>query len=346
VKEHDTRLWHRPSLGRGCARADFASVKRVAIDETAARRGHGYVTLFVGIDQRRVLSVADGRDANTVAAFADDLEAHKGDASRIKEVCIDMSGAFIKGVDYNLTEAEITFDEFHAVKLVNDAVDKVRCAESKDRPELKRSRYLWLKNERHLSAEQSANLNALSSMHLKTARARFQATHVKQRRAKKSGLPVGKSSAYSSRNQRAYCDDGRSPTVATATGSAITDKDGLVAFTVNAADLDDLKGIIDPVTNAPMVKAPLDRQYGSTILITIPNPLRRSNIEQLELCVRVLPKIALERIPAPISYSKDIEPYLGYHQRFFPWLHTRHSGSGYRRFFGYWQFGVGGESYR
>ena len=82
-----------------------------------------------------------------------------------------MSGAFIKGVDYNLTEAEITFDKFHAVKLVNDAVDKVRRAESKDRPELKRSRYLWLKNERHLSAEQSASLAALSSMHLKTARA-------------------------------------------------------------------------------------------------------------------------------------------------------------------------------
>ena len=173
VKEHDTRLWrivhHWVEAAR--ARADFASVKRVAIDETAARRGHDYVTLFVDIDQRRVLFVADGRDANTVAAFADDLEAHNGDASRIKEVCIDMSGAFIKGVDYNLTEAEITFDKFHAVKLVNDAVDKVRRAESKDRPELKRSRYLWLKNERHLSAEQSASLDMLSRMHLKTARA-------------------------------------------------------------------------------------------------------------------------------------------------------------------------------
>jgi transposase len=173
VKEHDTRLWrivhHWVEAAR--ARADLASVKRVAIDETAARRGHDYVTLFVDIDQRRVLFVADGRDANTVAAFADDLEAHNGDASHIKEVCIDMSGALIKGVDYNLTEAEITFDKFHAVKLVNDAVDKVRRAESKDRPELKRSRYLWLKNERHLSAEQSASLYALSCMHLKTARA-------------------------------------------------------------------------------------------------------------------------------------------------------------------------------
>jgi transposase len=141
VKEHDTRLWrivhHWVEAAR--ARADLAAVKRVAIDETAARRGHDYVTLFVDIDQRRVLFVADGRDANTVAAFADDLEAHNGDASHIKEVCIDMSGPFIKGVGHNLTEAEITFDKFHAVKLVNDAVDKVRRAESKDRPELKRA---------------------------------------------------------------------------------------------------------------------------------------------------------------------------------------------------------------
>ena len=112
---------HRPSLGveAARARADFAAVKRVAIDETAARRGHDYVTLFVDIDQRRVLFVADGHEAN-ICIIADDLEAHNGDASRIKEVCIDMSGAFIKGVDYNLTEAEITFDKFHAVKLVND----------------------------------------------------------------------------------------------------------------------------------------------------------------------------------------------------------------------------------
>jgi transposase len=63
--------------------------------------------------------------------------------------------AYITGVTDNLTEAEIAFDTFHAVTLVNDAVDQVRFGKSKDRPELKRSRYLWLKNERHLSVAQS-----------------------------------------------------------------------------------------------------------------------------------------------------------------------------------------------
>ena len=171
--EHDTRLWRilHHWVEKARERADYAQVKRVAIDETAARRGHDYISLFVDIDKRRVLHVADGRDAGTVAQFADDLEAHNGDASRIKEVCIDMSAAFIKGVADNLTEAEVTFDKFHAVKLVNDAVDKVRRAEAKTRPELRRSRYLWLKNGPNLSAEQAAHLGSLASTNLKTARA-------------------------------------------------------------------------------------------------------------------------------------------------------------------------------
>jgi transposase len=173
VKEHDTKLWRvlHYWVEQARERADYGNVSRVAIDETAARRGHNYISLFVDIDRRRVLFVADGKDAHTVAQFADDLEAHNGDASRIKEVCIDMSAAFIKGVEYNLTEAEITFDKFHAVKLVNDAVDQVRRAEAKSRPELKNSRYLWLKNERHLSVEQTAQLGSLTKTNLKTARA-------------------------------------------------------------------------------------------------------------------------------------------------------------------------------
>ena len=173
MKVHDTRLWRViiHYVEAALARADLKSIRRIAVDETAAKRGHNYITLFVDIDSRRVLYIADGRDARTVAEFADHLEAHKGDASHIKEVCIDMSGAFIKGVTENLTEAQITFDKFHAVKLVNDAVDKVRRAEAKDRPELKRSRYLWLKNAPKLSAQGRADLQVLTRLHLKTARA-------------------------------------------------------------------------------------------------------------------------------------------------------------------------------
>jgi len=171
--EHDTRIWRVVFhyVEDAVKRMDLAALRRVGIDETAAKRGHDYITLFVDIDRRRVVFIADGREAKTVAEFADHVDAHNCDASRIKEVCVDMSGAFIKGVTENLTEAEITFDKFHVMKLIGDAVDKVRRAESKSRPELKRSRYLWLRNESNLSAEQSARLGSLAKTNLKTARA-------------------------------------------------------------------------------------------------------------------------------------------------------------------------------
>ena len=173
LKITDQRLWRIVFhyVKAAVARMDLSSVKRVCIDETAAKRGHDYITLVVDMDGRRVVFVADGRSADTVRQFADHLEERGGDASRIKQACIDMSPAFIAGVTENLTEAEITFDRFHVMKLIGDAVDEVRRAEVKTRPELKGTRYVWTKNEANLTANQSTMLDALASTNLKTARA-------------------------------------------------------------------------------------------------------------------------------------------------------------------------------
>ena len=173
VDEHDTRLWRvvHHYVEEGRARLDAAAVSRVAIDETAARRGHDYISLFVDLDQARVLFATEGKDAATVAAFAEDLAAHGGNPAAIAEVCIDMSPAFIKGVAESLPEAAVTFDKFHAVKIVNDAVDEVRREEQKSRPELKKTRYAWLRNETNLSTGQRETIDSLARCNLKTARA-------------------------------------------------------------------------------------------------------------------------------------------------------------------------------
>jgi transposase len=72
VGEHDTRLWRvvQHYVETAVARMDLADLRRVAIDETAAKRGHNYITLFVDIDARKVVYVAEGRGAETVARFA------------------------------------------------------------------------------------------------------------------------------------------------------------------------------------------------------------------------------------------------------------------------------------
>ncbi|HKM79946.1 MAG TPA: helix-turn-helix domain-containing protein, partial [Candidatus Acidoferrum sp.] len=62
VGEHDTRLWRvvHHYVEQARARIDASGVTRIAIDETAARRGHDYLTLFVDIDQARVLFATEG----------------------------------------------------------------------------------------------------------------------------------------------------------------------------------------------------------------------------------------------------------------------------------------------
>jgi transposase len=175
LKEHDTRLWrvldHYVHQSR--QRADFSAVTEVGVDETSSKRGHNYVSLFVDLESSRVLFATEGKDASTLGRFKTDLAAHHGDPSHIQEICCDMSPAFIKGVENHFPEAHLTFDKFHVLKILNEAVDEVRRQEQQDHPELKRTRYLWLKNPGNLKANQAATLDALQvkKLNLKTARA-------------------------------------------------------------------------------------------------------------------------------------------------------------------------------
>jgi transposase len=173
VGEHDTRLWRvvHHYVDQERARIDASGVTRLAIDETAARRGHDYVTLFVDIDRARVVFATEGKDADTIAVFAEDLATHGGAPEAISEVCIDMSPAFIKGIAEHLPNAAITFDKFHAVKIINDAVEQVRRAEQKTQSLLRGTRYIWLRNPQTLTDRQRVTLGGLPTRHLKTARA-------------------------------------------------------------------------------------------------------------------------------------------------------------------------------
>lgn len=211
AREHDTRVWRVIEHHVGVCRAglDFSGVTQVGMDETSARRGQDYVSIFMDLEQRRVMFATDGKDADTVKAFATDLADHGGrPKTQVEQVCCDMSPAFIKGINEHLSEhdtdndsagnvadaagsghpahtgetdntavelhrPQIVFDRYHVVAKANEAVDKVRRAEAKTRPELKRSRYSWLKNESNLTVKQRETLTWLTrpSMRLKTARA-------------------------------------------------------------------------------------------------------------------------------------------------------------------------------
>lgn len=168
IGEHDTRIWRvvKHYVDAAVRKSDLSGISKIAVDETSARRGHDYVTLFADIESRRVVFVTDGKSKQTVDDFAAFLEAHGGDRADIGDVSIDMSAAFVAGVKENFPDAVITFDKFHVMKRVNEAVDDVRREESRRDPRLKGTRYIWLKNVENLTLEQAATLAELEGSHL------------------------------------------------------------------------------------------------------------------------------------------------------------------------------------
>jgi transposase len=173
VGEHDTRIWRivQRYVQIAIKQADYGEIKSVGIDETSSKKRHHYVTLFVDMDENRVVYVTPGKDASVIGTFKQVLQSRNIPSKQVEQVCADMSPAFRKGVQEQFPEAQLTFDRFHVMKLINEAVDKVRREEQSTEQVLKRSRYIWLRNPENLSTKQSDMLHSMSILNLKTGRA-------------------------------------------------------------------------------------------------------------------------------------------------------------------------------
>jgi transposase len=173
LQENDTRIWRiiKKYVEDAREQADYSGIRAVGIDETSSRKGHKYVTLFVDLDNNRVVHVVPGKDSSTIHSFSDMLKKIKVPPKQIQEVCTDMSIPFRKGLQEAFPWADVTFDKFHVIKSMNDALDKVRRNEQREDPVLKHSRYLWLHNPGNLKPSQQVALADLTKMNLKTVRA-------------------------------------------------------------------------------------------------------------------------------------------------------------------------------
>ena len=144
----DKRVWNVLDhyVGEAVQKIDSSNMTSIGIDETSRKLGHKYVTLAVDMQDRKVFHVAEGKGKDTCRSIAEAIGKQGGHALNIKDISMDMSPSFIQGCKENFPLASITFDKFHIMKLVNQALDQVRREESKTQASLKYTRYLWLKN--------------------------------------------------------------------------------------------------------------------------------------------------------------------------------------------------------
>ena len=173
VDENDTRLRRIVDyyVEKGYADRDFSEVNKLAVDETSSKKGHKYITVFSNQDDKTVIFATPGKDAETFGKFTEEAKNHGLEAEKISEISMDMSQGFQKGAADFLPNASVTFDRFHVIKLLNEAVDKVRREEQKDNKSLEKTRYIWLKNRKNLTAKQLETLTSLENEHLQTAEA-------------------------------------------------------------------------------------------------------------------------------------------------------------------------------
>ena len=139
--------------------------KKLGLDETSKRKGHDYITLAVDLDERRVLHVTEGKDKSAVKTVKKYFESKGINVNKVKHASMDMSPSFIAGVREYFPKAEIHFDRFHVVKLLNEAMDKVRQLERKEHDNLKGHKYTFLKNRNNLSDSKKAALSELITLY-------------------------------------------------------------------------------------------------------------------------------------------------------------------------------------
>ena len=133
-------------------------LRQIAIDEICIGRGHRYLTVVLDLESGAVVFVGKGKGADALLPFWRRLRAAR---ARIEAVAMDMSAAYITAVETWCPQAEIVFDHFHIVKLLNEKLSDLRRElhrEARDllhKKVLKGTRWLLLKNPENLDTDRN-----------------------------------------------------------------------------------------------------------------------------------------------------------------------------------------------
>jgi transposase len=160
LKVNPQRIWTIFNHWMGVARDadDPSSLTKLGVDETSTKKGHQYVTLGVDLDQSRVIHVTEGKGKATLESIRKHLESKGATQEQVEQISMDLSPSFIAGAAASFPAAQITFDRFHVVKLLNEAMNQVRMAERQEHEGLRGHKYTFLRNRDTLSDKQATAL--------------------------------------------------------------------------------------------------------------------------------------------------------------------------------------------
>jgi len=160
----------------GLAHRDMSGVEAIGIDEIHQGKGHKYLTVVYQLcgPVRRLLYVGRGRKSEALGGFFEQMGPDW--CGGLKHICTDMWKAYLKAIKKYAPEAVHILDRFHVMKLLGDAVDKIRRREARELNEhgldlLKGLKYVFLKRPENLTESQEEALHGVMNKRLRTVRA-------------------------------------------------------------------------------------------------------------------------------------------------------------------------------
>jgi transposase len=112
---------------------ELSGVKNLKIDETSRKKGHDYVTNFIDGDTGNLLDIQQGKGSKAIERFVKKGLSRGLNVEQITDISIDMSPAFICGVEFYFENGMISIDKFHVTQLINRCFDSFRKSEGRKR---------------------------------------------------------------------------------------------------------------------------------------------------------------------------------------------------------------------
>jgi transposase len=144
-------------------RVPLDNVEYLGIDEVYLGKTLGFITVVRDVDSGDVLFIGKGKSGEALKPFEKRLKRR---AKHIKAVAIDMANSYSAWVKEILPDADIVYDHFHVIKLMNERMNTLRKStmnklEENQKKELKGKRFLLLRNEENLSDEAADELKKI-----------------------------------------------------------------------------------------------------------------------------------------------------------------------------------------
>ena len=146
------------------ANLNHITPRRIGIDEIAYEKGHKYLTIVRDLDLNGVIWIGIDRKEETLNRFFRELGIFK--CHQIKIAVVDMWDPYLASLNKHCPNVDIVVDKFHLIKMILNALDKVRKVEfaqasDEERLYMKKKKFVILKRNMNLNDKQKEGLTEL-----------------------------------------------------------------------------------------------------------------------------------------------------------------------------------------